>query len=102
MRVLSDIVAFFIFFFAIAIYSQQEIISVKALDQTSFANAIEFSDIMGDAQLVGPDDDAEQITGLPLAESGPGIEDLYAFFPMNVFRAILHPAHFKPPELLRV
>jgi hypothetical protein len=104
MRRLSDIVTFFIFLLAIASNCQQaaEITSAKSLTQTTVVNAIEFSNVVGDFQLLTPDDDADEILNLPLAQSGISVDDLLALLPLTVSKAVLHPAHPKPPEILRL
>ena len=104
MHRLSDIVTIFIFLLAIAIYCQQatQITPVNGTYQTAVVGPTEFSNKAADSQLLTEDDDADEIPDLPLVESGMSLDDLFAFFPPTISKAVLHMAHPKPPEILRL
>ena len=104
MRRLSDTVIVFIFLLAIAIYCQQaaQITPVNGAYQTAVVNPAEFSNEAVDSQLLTADDDADEIPDSPLVESGMSLDDLFAFFPPTISKAVLHMAHPKPPEILRL
>lgn len=94
----------FIFVLAIAIYCQQatQITPVNGASYIAVVDPTEFSNKAVDSQLLTANDDADEIADLPLVESGMTLDDLFAFFPPTISKAVLHMAHPKPPEILRL